>query len=159
MTGSIIRLVKFPHLYPVRKTFIVFIDKKKKERWKSGRFHLIFSFRSTLSECSPNITLGLLIICFSLTIHASYARTCFLPPLPPLSNSAYFSESVEPGNHKAATTGRGRCRHKPPSHKYALLYHAISGEVAFRIMASSSSVNYQICAATPQPWKSSILFL
>ncbi|QIU97183.1 hypothetical protein [Bacteroides faecium] len=44
--------------------------------------------------------------------------------------------------------------------KYTLLYHAASeeGELAFRVVASSSFGNNQICTATPQPWKSYILF-
>ena len=44
--------------------------------------------------------------------------------------------------------------------KYMFLYHAASkeGKPAFRIVASSSYRNNQICTATPQPWKSCILF-
>ena len=44
--------------------------------------------------------------------------------------------------------------------KYMFLYHAASkeGKPAFRIVASRSYRNNQICTATPQPWKSCILF-
>lgn len=131
MTDFIIRPVRLSHLYPVRKTFIVFIDNKKKERWKSGRFPLSFLledsfgrlFWKTLSEDSPedspDIILGLLLTCLSLIIHASSAKKCFLLRWLLLSNLAYSSRNGEPGNHKAVITRIRRYKHKPPSHKSA----------------------------------------
>lgn len=52
MTDFIIRPVRLPHLHPVRKTFIVFIDNKKKERWKSGRFPLSFLLEDSFGRLS-----------------------------------------------------------------------------------------------------------
>lgn len=52
MTDFIIRFVRLPHLYLVRKTFIVSIDKKKKERWKSRRFHLSFLLENSFGGFS-----------------------------------------------------------------------------------------------------------